>query len=238
MADSNRRISIFSTGNDNFSRVRHDNNYKSHHKYNNHRNRRSYLWAIALILCPARVLANTTVASPSSNAQGTVNNNATMIAPQSTPQFRMSQGIVCSSPSLTITPYVTDAWSFNRPIETVTRQNIYDEDTGAIKYVQETPRFEKDNYNLNYGISAQISIPLGKAPELCLKATEVNIKNQELLYKKTQLEVALFRLKVCSEQAKLGVTFTGKYAKICEGIKVTVPPNQVIPHTHEIKTKK
>ena len=161
-----------------------------------------------------------------------------MIAPQSTPQFRMSQGIVCSSPSLTITPYVTDAWSFNRPIETVTRQNIYDEDTGAIKYVQETPRFEKDNFNLNYGISAQISIPLGKAPDLCLKATEMNIKNQELLYKKTSLELALFRLKVCSEQAKLGVTFTGKYAEICEGIKVTVPPNQVIPHTHEIETKK
>ena len=238
MADSDRRLSIFSTGDNNRTRLRYDNYNKSHHKYNNHRNRRSYLWAIALILCPTRVLANTTVASPSSNAQGTVNNNATMIAPQSTPQFRMSQGIVCSSPSLTITPYVTDAWSFNRPIETVTRQNIYNEDTGAIKYVQETPRFEKDNYNLNYGISAQISIPLGKAPELCLKATEVNIKNQKILYEKTKLELALFRLKVCGEQAKLGVQFVGKYAEICEGIKVTVPPNQVIPHTHELKTKK
>jgi len=237
MADSNRRISLQPTGNNNFSRVRHDNNYKSHHKYNNHCNCRSYLWAIALILCPTRILANTTVASPSSNAQGTVNNNATMIAPQSTPQFRMSQGIVCSSPSLTITPYVTDAWSFNRPIEYVTRQNIYDEDTGAIKYVQETPRFEKDNYNLNYGISAQISIPLGKAPELCLKATEVNIKNQELLHKKMELELALFRLKVCGEQSKLGVQFVGQYATICEGIKVTVPPGQVIPHKHEINQK-
>ena len=238
MADSNRRISVLSTGDNNRTRFRHDNNYKSNNKYNNHRNRRSYLWAIALILCPTRVLANTTVASPSSNAQGTVNNNATMIAPQSTPQFRMSQGIVCSSPSLTITPYVTDAWSFNRPIETVTRQNIYDEDTGAIKYVQETPRFEKDNYNLNYGISAQISIPLGKAPDLCLKATEVNIKNQKILYEKTKLELALFRLKVCGEQAKLGVQFVGKYAEICEGIKVTVPPNQVIPHTHSLTSEK
>jgi len=238
MADSNRRISILSTGDNNRTRVRHDNNYKSHHKYNDHNNRRSYLWAIALILCPARVLANTTVASPSSNAQGTVNNNATMIAPQSTPQFRMSQGIVCSSPSLTITPYVTDAWSFNRPREYITRQNIYDEDTGEIKYVQETPRFEKDNYNLNYGISAQISIPLGKAPELCLKATEVNIKNQELLFQKQKLEIALFRLRVCGEQAKLGVQFVGKYAEICEGIKVTVPPNQVIPHTHSLTSEK
>ena len=237
MENSKRGSAIQFGRNNNRQWNRHNNNNKPHHKHHDNNNCRNYLWAIALILCPTKVLANTTVASPSSNAQGTVNNNATMIAPQFTPVFRMSQGIVCSSPSLTITPYVTDAWSFNRPIETVTRQNIYDEDTGAIEYVQETPRFEKDNYNLNYGISAQISIPLGKAPELCLKATEVNIKNQELLYKKTQLEVALFRLKVCSEQAKLGVTFTGKYAKICEGIKVTVPPNQVIPHTHELKTK-
>ena len=237
--EDREQISTFFSGRDsNDTRHRHNNPNKSHYKHNHNHNYRNYLWAIALILCPTKILANTTVASPSSNAQGTVNNNATMIAPQSTPQFRMSQGIVCSSPSLTITPYVTDAWSFNRPIETVTRQNIYDEDTGAIKYVQETPRFEKDNYNLNYGISAQISIPLGKAPELCLKATEVNIKNQKILYEKTKLEVALFRLRVCGEQAKLGVTFTGKYAEICEGIKVTVPPNQVIPHTHEIKTKK
>ena len=90
-------------------------------------------------------MANTTVASPSSNAQGVVNNNATMITPSSMPSFRMSQGIVCSSPSLTITPYVTDAHSFSLPRENVTRQNIYDENTGEILYVQETPRFEKEN---------------------------------------------------------------------------------------------
>ena len=127
---------------------------------------------------------------------------------------------------------------FNRPIEQVTRQNIYDENTGEIKYVQETPRFEKDNYNLNYGISAQISIPLGKAPALCHKATEINIKNQELLYQKTLLETAMFRLKLCGEQANLGVTFVGEYARICEGIKVTVPPNQVIPHSHSLTSEK
>jgi len=161
-----------------------------------------------------------------------------MIAPNSTPQFRMSQGIVCSSPSLTITPYVTDSHTFNLPRQDVTRQNIYDEDTGAIKYIQETPRFEKENFNLNYGISAQISIPLGKSPALCHKATEVNIKNQKILYEKTKLEVALFRLRVCGEQAKLGVTFTGKYSSICEGISVSIPPNQVIPHSHSLTSEK
>ena len=63
-----------------------------------------------------------------------------------------------------------------------------------------------------------------------------DIKNQKLLYEKGKLELALFRLKVCGEQAKLGVVFTGKFASICEGIAVTVPPGQVISHTHELKS--
>jgi hypothetical protein len=215
---------------------------RNHNKsdyYNYHNNGNSkYFWSVILvILCPARVLANTTVASPSSNAQGVVNNNATMITPSSLPQNRYSQGIVCTSPSLTITPYLTDAWSFNRPIETVTKQNIYDEDTGQIKYVQETPRFEKDNYNLNYGISMQFNIPLGKGGELCQKAARVNIEAQELLISKTKMEMELYRLKICGEQARLGVVFVGKYQVNCDGIKLIAQPNQVLPHTHKIKTK-
>ena len=151
------------------------------------------------------------------------------------PQNRYSQGIVCTSPSLTITPYLTDAWSFNRPIETVTRQPIYDEDTGEIKYIQETPRFEKDNYNLNYGISMQFNIPLGNGGELCKKAAAVNIKAQELLIKKTKLEMALYRLEVCGKQAKLGVVLTGEHAVTCKDVKLIPLPNQVLPHTHKIK---
>ena len=227
-----------------FSRVttgkrnRHNYSYQSDYHNNYHYRNNLCLWSVILvILCPARVLANTTVASPSSNAQGVVNNNATMITPSSLPQNRYSQGIVCTSPSLTITPYLTDAWSFNRPIEKITRQNIYDEDTGEIKYVQETPRFEKDNYNLNYGISMQFNIPLGKAGELCQKAAKVNIEAQELLIKKTKLEMALYRLEVCGKQAKLGVVLTGEHAVTCKDVKLIPLPNQVLPHTHKIEKK-
>ena len=188
-----------------------------------------------MLLNPIKVLANTTVASPSSNAQGVVNNNATMITPSSLPQNKYSQGIICTSPSVTVTPYLTDAWSFNRPIQTVTRQNIYDEDTGEILYVQETPRFEKDNYNLNYGISMQFNIPLGKGGELCHKAAKVNIEAQELLIAKTKMEMELYRLKICGEQARLGVVFVDKYQVNCDGIKLIAQPNQVLPHTHKIK---
>jgi len=213
-----------------------DNKSNNNNNYN-HRNNLC-LWSVILLLIPVKpVIASTTVASPNSTAQGVVNNNATMITPSSHPQNRYSQGIVCTSPSLTITPYLTDAWSFNRPIETVTRQNIYDEDTGQIKYVQETPRFEKDNYNLNYGISAQFNIPLGNGGELCKKAAKVNIEAQELLIKKTKLEMALYRLEICSKMAKSGAVLVGKHAVTCEDVKLIPLPNQVLPHTHKIKTK-
>ena len=219
------------------TRFGHNNNNKQNYNNLNHYRIYKYVWAIAILLSPIKTLANTTVASPQSQSTGVVNNNATMITPSSHPQFRMSQGIVCSSPTLTITPYMTDAWSFNRPIEYTTRTPIYDEDTGEIKYYQEIPRFEKDNYNLNYGISMQISIPLGKAPSLCLEATEVNIENQKLLTQKLKMEMELYRLKICGEQVRSGVQFVGKYAVTCEGIQVSIPPNQVVPHTHKIELK-
>ena len=219
------------------TRFGHNNNNKQNYNNLNYYRIYKYVWAIAILLSPIKTLANTTVASPQSQSTGVVNNNATMITPSSHPQFRMSQGIVCASPTLTITPYMTDSWSFNRPIEYTTRTPIYDEDTGEIKYYQEIPRFEKDNFNLNYGISAQISVPLGKAPKLCLEATEVNIENQKLLTQKLKMEMELYRLKICGEQVRSGVQFVGKYAVTCEGIQVSIPPNQVVPHTHKIELK-
>ena len=214
---------------------------RNHNKSNNHNqyNNRNYLclWSIILLFSPAKVLGNTTVASPNSSAQGVVNNNATMITPSSLPQNRYSQGIVCTSPSLTITPYLTDAWSFQRPKEYITRTPIYDEDTGEILYYSEIPRFEKDSYNLNYGISAQFNIPLGNGGELCKKAAKVNIEAQELLIKKTKLEMALYRLEVCGKQAKLGVVLTGEHAVTCKNVKLIPLPNQVLPHTHKIPKK-
>ena len=229
--------SFFSSRNFNHTRIRHSNDNNKNNNFKHHNRNYNYLWSVVLLLCPTKVFANTTVASPSSNAQGVVNNNATMITPSAMPSYRMSQGIVCASPSLTITPYVTDSWSFARPKEYITRTPIYDEDTGEIKYYSEIPRFEKDNFNLNYGISAQFNIPLGKSPALCHEATEVNIEAQRLLIKKTKMEISLYRLEMCAKQAKLGATYKPgtPEAVTCQNIIVDIPPNQVIPHKHKIE---
>ena len=65
----------------------------------------------------------------------------------------------------------------------------------------------------------------------------VSFENQKLLTQKLTMEMELYRLKICGEQARLGVQFTGKYAVTCEGIQVSIPPNQVVPHTHKIDVK-
>lgn len=178
------------------------------------------------------------MASPSSNSSGVVNNNATQIIPSPGSTMRYSQGIQCVTPSLTLSPYVVNSHSYQLPKKDITRTPIYDDDTGAIKYYSEIPRFEKDNFSLNWGASLQFNVPLGRGVDLCHKAAETNIKNQELLYTKTSLEVSLHRLKICAEQLKLGVRFRpgSPSAVTCEDIEVTVKPSQVLPHKHEIKS--
>ena len=49
------------------------------------------------------------------------------------------------------------------------------------------------------------------------------------------MEMELYRLKICGEQARLGVVFIDKYQVNCDGIKLIAQPNQVLPHTHKIK---
>ena len=238
MANSQRGRPIFSNRTCNFPRIREYNNRFSHCRDNANKRVGVHLWSVIILLIGGQtpVIANTTVASPSSNSSGVVNNNATQIVPNSGSVMRYSQGIQCTTPNISLSPYVVNSHSFARPKSTVTRTPIYDDDTGEIKYYSEIPRFEKDKYALNWGASLQFNIPIGKGVDLCHQAVRTNIKNQELLYKKTSLEVSLHRLKICAEQIKLGVRFRpgSSSAVTCEDIEVIIKPNQVLPHTHEI----
>ncbi len=236
MANSKRRRSLLSNRTCNFTRIRERNNNTKDCRNNTGKRVSIYFWSIILLLItPLKAVANTTVASPSSNSSGVVNNNATQIIPSSGTVMRYSQGIQCTTPSLTLSPYIVDSHSYQLPRETVTRTPIYS-DSGEVLYHSEIPRFEKQNFSVNWGASLQLSIPLGKGVDLCHQAVKTNIKNQELLFKKTSLEVSLHRLKICAEQLKLGVRFRpgSPSAVTCEDIEVIIKPNQVVPHKHEI----
>ena len=164
------------------------------------------------------------------------------------PTHRFSNGIQCQLPTLAINPFITKGENYSSPRITSTRTNIYDlsEDVdgnlinpGRILYTSEQPRIEQTTHNFSYGLTLQIQVPLGKRfNDMCLRAAEVNIKGQEFALTKAKLEANLTRLKVCAEQLKLGVKFIGEDAVSCKNVVITTIPNQVLPHTHEIKTKK
>jgi len=241
MANSKRGSPIFPYRTCHFSRVGVNCERNSYCRDNTGIRVNKYIRTIAyilLLITPTKALANsTTVSSPQSSSQGIVNNNATQIIPSSGTVMRYSQGIQCTTPSISFSPYVVNSHSYQLPRETVTRTPIYS-DEGEVLYHSELPRFEKENFSLNWGASLQFSIPLGRGVDLCHQAVETNIKNQELLYTKTSLEVSLHRLKICAEQLKLGVRFRpgSPSAVTCEDIEVTVLPNQVLPHTHSIES--
>ncbi len=154
--------------------------------------------------------------------------------------------VQCQQPTLAFTPFVTKGENYSTPRITTTNTNIYDltEDAngnlnnpGKILYQSSQPRIDQSTHNFNYGFTLSLQIPIGKGSDLCMKAAENQIKGQEFVLAKQKLEANLARMKICAEQFKLGVKLINEDAVACKNVVLTTIPNQVVPHTHEIKTK-
>ena len=218
-----------------------------HHKKSNYRNCARLCNAISVaLLCSTPVYANTTISSPSSSSQGTVINNGYQTINGNFPTHRFSNGIQCQLPTLAFTPFVTKGEGYNTPRITTSRTNIYDTATdsdtgqllnpGSILYVAEQERIDQTNHNLSYGATISLQVPLGKRfNNECLKAAQAYRKTQEFMLEAKRLEVNLNRAKVCATMLKEGIKFVGDDAISCRNIVLTTIPNQILPHTHEIK---
>jgi hypothetical protein len=154
--------------------------------------------------------------------------------------------VQCQQPTLAFTPFVTKGENYSSPTINSTKTNIYDlsEDAegnllnpGKILYQSEQPRIDQSTHNFNYGFTISLQIPLGQGSDLCAQAAENQIKGQEFALTKAKLEANLARMKICAEQFKLGVKLINEDAVACKNVVLTTIPNQVVPHTHEIKTK-
>ena len=216
------------------------------YKYRKSDYKLKYLLAIILFsFCPKA--SGNTVSSPSASSSGTVINNGYQSISGGFPTHRFSNGIQCQLPTLGINPFITKGENFSLPRSTTTRTNIYDlsEDAdgnlinpGRILYTSEQPRLDQTTYNLNYGVTVSLQIPLGKRfDDMCLRAAEANVKGQEFALTKLKLEANLARLKICAEQLKLGVKFVGEDAVTCKNVVLTTIPNQVIPHSHSLTSE-
>tara|TARA_Y100000589_G_scaffold64488_1_gene55968 strand:+ start:303 stop:860 length:558 start_codon:yes stop_codon:yes gene_type:complete len=162
------------------------------------------------------------------------------------PTHRFSNGIQCQLPTLAFTPFVTKGEGYNTPRITTSRTNIYDTATdsdtgqllnpGSILYVAEQERIDQTNHNLSYGATISLQVPLGKRfNNECLKAAQAYRKTQEFMLEAKRLEVNLNRAKVCGAMLREGIKFVGDDAISCRNIVLTTIPDQILPHTHEIK---
>ena len=217
----------------------HHNNRKSKYKFVNF-----FKLSLLLLLGFAPKASGNTVSSPSASSSGTVINNGYQTINGGFPNMIYGGNVQCQQPTLAITPFVTKGQNFQHPKINFTETNIYDtaEDAdgnlinpGKILYTQIQPRIDQTTFNLNYGVTASIQIPLGKGSQLCVKAAENQIKGQEFALTKAKLEANLARMKICSEQFKLGVKLINEDAVTCKNVVLTTIPNQVVPHTHKIK---
>ena len=219
-------------------------NSSKRNQYRNNHNFFKYLLPLVLINAPA--FANNTISSPSASSSGTVINNGYQTINGNFPTHRYSNGIQCQLPTLAFTPFITQGENFALPRSTQTRTNIYDTskdddgnliNPGKILYVAEQERLQQNTYNLNYGATLSIQIPLGKSfNKECLAAAKTHRKTQEFLLQKSQLEANLARLKICAEQMKLGVKYIGEDAISCKNVVLTTIPNQVLPHRHPLSS--
>ena len=197
------------------------------------------------VFTAAPSLANTTVASPQATSSGSVTNNAYQMLTGPFPIYRMSQGIQCPGPTMSVSPFVTGGTSWATPYSKTTRVPVYStadadengepDSPGKILYYSEVPRYEKHNHDLNLGITATFTMPLdGGLTQRCKRAVETNIKLQEQLLATKRLEHELFRAQQCGDLAAKGVQFVGRMAVVCSDLIVTVPPVKMVPHTHAI----
>ena len=248
MGDPNPRRSVQHNGEFSCSRFRRNQHNPTHHKYRKSKYKLVNFFKLSLLLLLgfAPKASGNTVSSPSASSSGTVINNGYQTINGGFPNMIYGGNVQCQQPTLAITPFVTKGQNFQHPKINFTETNIYDtaEDAdgnlinpGKILYTQIQPRIDQTTFNLNYGVTASIQIPLGKGSQLCVKAAENQIKGQEFVLARQKLEANLARMKVCAEQFKLGVKLINEDAVACKNVVLTTIPNQVLPHTHEIKTK-
>ena len=185
-------------------------------------------------------------AAPVANSSGSVTNQAIQVLQGPYITNTYGNGVSCQGPTLNITPFITGSNSWKEPYEDYWDSPVYDMTTdsdgnlnnpGSILYYVPTRTGQKANNNISLGISATVSIPLDRRHhEGCLRAanTQTQLANQLLANKRLDFEMA--RLKHCSEQKRLGVSFHPKSPafQICADIVVTNPHGVIPQHQHSI----
>ena len=185
--------------------------------------------------------------NPVANSSGQANVNAYQVLTGNFMQSAFTNGVVCQSETLTISPYVGRSANIKKPFFETYEDPVYDvrdidgdgapDNPGDILWYKTVQTLQKDNYSLNLGVTAQWSRPLDKQMmSLCkdAAATEIALRKAQLNLRVLDYEIS--RLKHCGTLAKEGIVWdpTSKYKVICDDVLVTNPPGVLLNHSHSI----
>jgi hypothetical protein len=212
---------------------------------------------LLLLSAPVQAQVSST-AAPVANSSGSVTNQAVQVVPGKNFVYQYGN-FACQGTSLTISPFLSSTVGWARPYESYYNEPVYDttdlvgavdedgndipdgvaDNAGKVLYYRPVRTGQKNNYSVNSGITATISIPLDRAHiRSCHKAAEkqVLLLEQQLADKRLNHEIA--RLKNCGELLKSGISFHPKspYRGICADVVLSNPPGNLPPHTHSIPT--
>ena len=194
------------------------------------------------------MFANTSnTAAPVAQSSSSVSNFATQVLGGPFVENHYGNGIVCSGPQMSFSPFVTTAFNQKRPQDYIYETPVYDTSVdedgnllnpGKILYYQQNYSGNKDSLGINFGAALTFTFPLDQRfQDACLNSATTQEKIQSQILSKERLNYELARLKNCGELKIAGIEYasTSVYHKLCEDVIVKERKNQVLPHIHKLE---
>ena len=199
--------------------------------------------ALLLLSAPAQAQVSST-AAPVANSSGSVTNQAVQVVPSKQFTNTYGGGISCQGATLNINPFLSTTTSWARPYESHYNDPVYDTSTdedgnllnpGSVLFYQPVRTGQKDNFSINGGITATISVPLDRHHvRTCRAAAEKQVALLDTKIAEQRLIYEIKRIKNCADLLKDGIVVRGVYAQICKDVSLTNPPGVLPPHKHPI----
>ena len=193
--------------------------------------------ALLFLSAPAQAQVSST-AAPVANSSGSVTNQAVQVVPSRQFTNTYGGGISCQGATLNINPFLSSTTSFATPYEAYYNEPVYDQDNpGVVLFEQPIRTGQKNNFSVNGGITATISVPLDRHHvRTCRAAAEKQVALMDAKLAEQRLIFEVKRIKNCADLMKEGIMFHPKslYRQICADVVLTNPPGVLPPHTHPI----
>jgi len=157
--------------------------------------------------------------------------------------------IVCQGATLTFSPFVTFGANYRKPFRDYYTTPYYDPTDADEDGVPDNPGnilFEqinysgtnKDSFAVNTGFSLNFTVPLDrKFQNQCSNAATTQVKIQKQILENKRLDWAIARIKECGKLKQQGILISknSEFYNLCSDIYIDKKPNQVIPHTHDLR---